>query len=128
MELRDFIPKWTDAVTLADNEHIKSSIPEYKFPEYQHDTRIEYYEEHAELNFAHVAHGVVTEAWNWNSKYFNRDITRDFCETCNTLEKEPAYNAITKGGKYFDDFKATLWKHFNEEHKEIIFAFDQIAA
>ena len=125
MKITDFIPKWTSAVKDADENKIETKIP-YIFPQYQYDPRIQYFDKNFDLDFARVQTGVVTEAWNWNSRYFIRDVPRHFCETCNALEKDPAYMAITKGGREFDLFKKTLWKHFQEKHPEIIHAFDEM--
>ena len=126
MEITDFIPKWTKAVKTADKEHIECLVTDYKFPEYQYDNRIKYFKKNFELDFAVIGSGVVTEAHNWNSLYFRRDTKKHFCDVCNTLEKEPAYFAITKGGKYFSEFKKNLWNHFKESHSDILYSFDTI--
>ncbi len=128
MEIEDFIPKWTDAVKSADEKKIESTIHEYKFPEYQYDARIKYFKEHYKLDFSMLHNGVVTEGHNWNTRYFRRDVPEHFCDTCNTLEKEEAYLAVTNGGEVFNSFKDALWGHFKIAHPEILCAFDDIVA
>ncbi len=112
-----FISKWTRAIKDADDHNIEQLIVDYQSGAINHDPRLKYFREKHNLDFLHISQSVVTEAHKWNVSYFKKE-SDNFCETCNTLDKDEAYNAVLCGGEVFAEFRETLYNHFKEAHPE----------
>lgn len=128
ISVEEFLPQWTSMVKEMDEKEIgkeyKNKVNFNKSLHNQKDFRLlgeerVRYARGEGLNYMHGNQCLVGEGHKGNGDYAGIDPDKK-CDTCKETSYRDAYEAISIGGEYFNDFKHALYNHTMLEHSSLL--------
>jgi len=128
ISFEEFIPNWTEIVKEMDEKEIgkeykdkvnfNKSLRDQKDFRFLGEERVHYARDKG-LNYMVGNQCLVGEGHKGNGDYSGVDPNKK-CDTCKETSYRDAYEAMSIGGEYFNDFKHALYNHTMLEHPDLL--------